>query len=278
MLGGRERTNYPFALTVEDFGTALGLTVQTLELMNPTRVGGYMEQALESLVAALEIISDTAVSELEIVPPEERKLLIQGLDSLTMDYPRLQTIHGLFEEQVERTPDATALVFQDQSLTYAELNGRANRLAHHLIDRGVRPDARVAICVERSLAVVVGILAILKSGGAYVPLDPTHAADRLRDILADAAPGIVIADESGRAALGEEALSSLTVVDPNVAGVINMSSSNPRVPELTSSHLAYIIFTSGSTGKPKGVMVEHQGVVNLVTARPEAYGIGAPRQ
>jgi non-ribosomal peptide synthetase component F len=111
----------------------------------------------------------------------------------------------------------------DQSLTYAELNGRANRLAHHLIDQGVRPDVRVAICVERSLAVVVGILAILKSGGAYVPLDPTHAADRLRDILTDAAPGIVIADESGRAALGEEALSSLTVVDPNVSDAINLS-------------------------------------------------------
>ncbi|KAG0206478.1 hypothetical protein BGX31_002765, partial [Mortierella sp. GBA43] len=287
VLGGRERTNYPFALTVEDFGTALGLTVQTLKLMDPSRVSGFMKRAIESLVVALESTSDIAVLELDILPVEERKMLVQGLNSLTMEYPQHQTIHGLFEEQVERTPRATALVFMDQSLTYAELNGRANRLAHQLINLGVQPDTTVAICVERSLSVVVGILAILKSGGAYVPLDPSHSADRLRDILVDLAPGIVIADDSGRAVLGEEALSSITVVDPNASDIIRLSSasatvdlsaSNPRVQGLTSSHLAYIIFTSGSTGKPKGVMIEHQGVVNLVTARPEAYGIGAPRQ
>jgi non-ribosomal peptide synthetase component F len=109
----------------------------------------------------------------------------------------------------------------DQSLTYFELNERANRLAHQLISLGVLPDTRVAICVERSLAVVVGSLAILKSGGAYVPLDPSHSADRLRDILVDVAPMIVVADDSGRAVLGEEALSSITVVDPNASDIIN---------------------------------------------------------
>jgi non-ribosomal peptide synthetase component F len=223
VLGGRERTNYPFALTVEDFGTALGLTVQTLRLMDPGRVSSFMRRAIESLVVALESTSDIAVLELDILPVEEHKMLVQELNSLTIEYPQHQTIHGLFEEQVERTPQATALVFMSQSLTYSELNERANRLAHQLISLGVWPDTRVAICVERSLSVVVGILAILKSGGAYVPLDPSHSADRLRDILVDVAPMIVIADDSGRAVLGEEALSSITVVDPNASDIIDLS-------------------------------------------------------
>ncbi|KAG0197755.1 hypothetical protein BGX31_004774, partial [Mortierella sp. GBA43] len=127
---------------------------------------------------------------------------------------------------------------------------------------------------------IVGVLAILKAGGAYVPLDPSYASNRLRDVLTDASPNIVIADESGRTALGEESLTGMTVVDPNVIldGIhdttshIGASASNPLVEGLTSSHLAYIIFTSGSTGKPKGVMVEHQGVVNLVMTRPEVFG------
>jgi non-ribosomal peptide synthetase component F len=223
VLGGRERTNYPFALTVEDFGTALGLTVQTLRLMDPSRVSGFMRRAIETLVVALESTSDIPVLELDILPVEEHKMLVQELNSLTMEYPQHQTIHGLFEEQVERTPQATALVFMDQSLTYSELNGRANRLAHQLISLGVQPDTRVAICVERSPAVIVGILAILKSGRAYVPLDPSHSAERLRDILVDVASGIVIADDSGRVVLGEDVLSSITVVDPNTSDIINLS-------------------------------------------------------
>jgi non-ribosomal peptide synthetase component F len=106
------------------------------------------------------------------------------------------------------------LVFNDQSLTYAELNERANRLAHHLIELGVRPDSLVAICVQRSIITIVGVLAILKAGGAYVPLDPAYASERLRDILMDASPNIVIVDAVGRTTLGE-AVSSITVVDPD---------------------------------------------------------------
>ncbi|MCG1019972.1 AMP-binding protein, partial [Mycetohabitans sp. B4] len=156
-----------------------------------------------------------------------------------------------FEAQVARTPDAIALVHEDQTLSYAQLNARANRLAHQLIQLGVVPDARVAICVARSPAMVVGLLAILKAGGAYVPLDPAYPCERLAYILADAAPAIVLADETGHAALGQAALACCTVLDPNV--LPPRADANPQVPSLTARHLAYVIYTSGSTGTPKGV-------------------------
>ncbi|KAF9992355.1 hypothetical protein BGZ65_012332, partial [Modicella reniformis] len=125
---------------------------------------------------------------------------------------------------------------------------------------------------------IVGMLAILKAGGAYVPLDPAYASERLRDILLDAAPSIVVADEFGRKVLGEDALPSVTVVDPNVVGVysvlsIQQGNSNPHALRLASHHLAYVIYTSGSTGRPKGVLIEHHGVVNFLMTRLEIYGI-----
>ncbi|KAF9923168.1 hypothetical protein BGZ65_009075, partial [Modicella reniformis] len=253
-----ERTNYPLMISVEDFGSELGLTVDVVRPFDPERVCGYMQQTLQSLSEALDHAPDILAHDLEILPLEERRLLLHTWNTTQQDYPSHQCIHHLFEQQVERTPQATALVFMDHSLSYSELNERANRLAHHLIELGVRPDMRVAICVERSLAMIVGVLAILKAGGAYVPLDPSYASEQLRDILTDASPSIMVADECGQKALGEGSLSS--------------------VPELTLHRLAYIVYTSGSTGKPKGVMVEHEGVVNLVMTRPDVYGIRASSQ
>jgi non-ribosomal peptide synthetase component F len=182
-----------------------------------------MEQALESLVAALEHTSDMAVQELNILSEDEQNLLLRTWNATALDYSIDLCVHHLFERQVERTPQATALVSNDQSLTYTDLNEHANRLSHHLIGLGVGPEILVAICMERSFAMIVGVLAILKAGGVYVPLDPAYASDRLRDILADAAPRIIIADESGRGALGESALSSLTVVDPDSVAALDKS-------------------------------------------------------
>ncbi|KAF9943539.1 hypothetical protein BGZ72_003842, partial [Mortierella alpina] len=121
----------------------------------------------------------------------------------------------LFEQQVERTPHTIAVVHEDKVLTYADLNTRANGLAHRLIKLGVEPDSLVTICVERSPAMIVAILAVLKAGGAYVPLDPAHGSERLLDILSDASPSVILADAVGRSTLGPAAVSSLTVVDPN---------------------------------------------------------------
>ncbi|KAK3816004.1 MAG: Non-ribosomal peptide synthetase module [Benniella sp.] len=282
-LESQERTNYPFTLSVEDYGGSLGLTAKVVQPLTPTRVCGFMHQALESLVSALELAPDMMTHELKILPDDERELLIQEWNTTQQDHPADLCIHHLFEQQVDHSPYATALVFNGESLTYAELNERANRLAHHLIGMGVKSESPVAICVGRSFAMIIGVLAILKTGGAYVPLDPSYASERLRDILMDASPHILIADHQGQQALGGSVLSSVTVVDPNEkeadSGLNSPAPStaldNPHVHGLTSSNLAYIIYTSGSTGKPKGVMVEHQGLPNLVMTRHDVYGISA---
>lgn len=179
-------------------------------------------------------------------------------------------IHHLFEAQVAHSPESTALVFEGERLSYSELNARANRLAHRLIALDVRPDQRVAICVERSLAMVVGLMAILKAGGAYVPLDPENTGERLAFMLADAAPILVLADTAGRRALGT-ALQGHTVLDPRE--IYGEAGINPDVVDLRCSHLAYIIYTSGSTGQPKGVMVEHAQVwVDLIIKAQQLGG------
>ncbi|CAO3572894.1 unnamed protein product [Mortierella alpina] len=270
-LRSQERTNYPFSISVEDYGTALGLTAQTVRPQDPRRVCGYMQQALDSLATALECNSKMPVARLNVLPPEEHTLLLDTWNETAEDYPDHLCLHQLFEQQVECTPDTLAVVCEDKSLTYRELNARSNGLAHHLIQLGVRTDDVVAVCVERSVEMIVGILAVLKAGGAYVPLDPFFASDRLKDIMSDAAPVVLLADEAGRAALGQSAVADVVVVDPSL--ITTMADSPPRVAGLSSMNLAYVIYTSGTTGKPKGVMVEHQGVVNLVASQQPLLNI-----
>ncbi|RWO03529.1 MAG: amino acid adenylation domain-containing protein, partial [Mesorhizobium sp.] len=278
-LGGQERTNYPLTLSVEDFGEALGLSAQVVEPISADRVCGYMQRALEALAEALEQAPNTPVRELDILPAEERTYLLEELNRTDADYPSDLCIHELFEQQVRRTPEAVALVHEDEALSYGELNAWANRLAHHLIALGVKPDQPVAICVERSPAMVVGVLAILKAGGAYLPLDPAYPSGRLRQVLDDAAPRLLLCDAAGRAALGAEALASLTAVDLSDGARPwadqGADDPDPRALGLTPRHLAYIIYTSGSTGTPKGVMVEHRGVVNLGLAQIGLFGVGS---
>ncbi|QPB24373.1 non-ribosomal peptide synthetase [Rhizobium sp. 007] len=267
-LGGEERTNYPLTLSVEDFGEALGLTAQVAEPVSADRVCGYMQQVLEQLAEALEHAPNRPVRELDILPAAERSYLLEDLNRTAAAYPSERCIHELFEQQVRRAPEAVALVHEDDRLSYGELNARANRLAHHLIGLGVKPDQPVAICLERSPAMVVGLLAILKAGGAYLPLDPAYPSARLRQVVEDAAPHLLLCDAAGRAALGAEALVDLTVIDLETAtpawAELPASNPDPRALGLTARHLAYVIYTSGSTGTPKGVMVEHRGLVRLV--------------
>ncbi|MBS9439721.1 amino acid adenylation domain-containing protein [Photorhabdus noenieputensis] len=272
-LGAQERTNYPFTLSVEDFGDALGLTAQIVQPFDAERVCGYMQQALESLAAALEHAPETPVRQLEVLPAVERKLLLKIGNGPQTAYSDPLCIHHLFEQQVANNPAATALVYEEQTFSYAELNACANRLAHQLIELGVEPDQRVAICITRSPSRVVALLAVLKAGGAYVPLDPSYPGDRLAYMLTDAAPSVVLVDNAGRTALGEQALAALTVLDPTI--LPDQPDSNPHVPALTSRHLAYVIYTSGSTGTPKGVMVEHCGLVNLIRDKITQFDIRA---
>lgn len=210
-----ERTNYPLFLSIDDYGESLSFVADVVQPFSPKRVCGYMQQALESLVSALEHAPDTMAHEFIILPEDEQELLLRTWNKTRQDYPSDMCIHHLFEQQVEHTPQAIALEFNGQSLTYSELNRRANGLAHYLIGIGVQLETRVAICVERSIAMIVGILAILKAGGVYVPLYPVFASERLSDILMDASPGILVADDCGKQALGDDAL-SVTVVDPDM--------------------------------------------------------------
>nr|WP_325052688.1 non-ribosomal peptide synthetase [Sinorhizobium meliloti] len=212
---------------------------------------------------------------MELLSSDERTYLLEDLNRTAADYPSERCIHELFEQQVQRAPEAVALVHEDEELSYGELNARANRLAHHLIALGVRPDQPVAICLERSPAMVVGLLAILKAGGAYLPLDPAYPSARLRQIVEDAAPRRLFCDAAGRAALGPEALVDLTVVDLETAtpawAELPASNPDPRALGLSPRHLAYVIYTSGSTGTPKGVMVEHRSLVNLTAWHVQTF-------
>ncbi|PHM77925.1 Amino acid adenylation [Xenorhabdus cabanillasii JM26] len=272
-LDGKERTNYPFGLSVEDFGDALGLTASVVSPFEPERIWGYMQQALESLVEALEHTPAMPVRALDILPEAERTLLLTTWNGTETPYPDVLCIHQWFEQQVAKTPQATALEFQGQILSYAELNARANRLAHQLIESGVEPEQRVAICVARSPAMVVGVLAVLKAGGAYVPLDITYPAERLAYILSDSTPSVILADRVGQSLLDDEMLAGLMVLDPTI--LPDQPDSNPRVSTLTPQHLAYVIYTSGSTGQPKGVMVEHQAIYQRTLGVNERYGVTA---
>ncbi len=213
-------------------------------------------QVLDSIVCD----SDQPIRSVSILPEMERQRLVMEWNATDTDYPQDQCVPQLVEEQVRRTPEATALVFEDKSLSYWELNARANQLAHYLIQLGIKPDDRVAIAVERSLEMVVGLLAILKAGGAYVPLDPAYREERLRFMVEDSQPVALLVHGATRqrfeALAGQVPLVDLEE-DAAVWAEHSTSNPDPAALGLRPDHLAYVIYTSGSTGVPKGVMVEH---------------------
>ncbi|WP_459426201.1 non-ribosomal peptide synthetase, partial [Serratia marcescens] len=272
-LAGLEYSAAKFDLTLDLADTGEGISgtlnfaTALFDRATAERYGVYLVQALR----AMTLNSPRSVSHIDLLPPAEREHLLHGWNRTERDYPLDQTLTALFEQQVRRTPDATALVSGTESLSYAQLNARANRLAHALIARGVGPDSRVAVCAERGLNMVTALFGILKAGGAYVPLDPAYPGERLQYILQDADPVLLLADAAGRAALGEPATPQLAL---EAALPETLSAENPA-PRAQASHLAYVIYTSGSTGKPKGAMNEHRGVVNRLVWMQEAYGLTA---
>ncbi|MEI2579470.1 non-ribosomal peptide synthase/polyketide synthase [Scytonema sp. PRP1] len=205
-----------------------------------------------------------------LTEPERHQLLVEW-NSTQVAYPQDKCIHQLFEEQVARTPDAVAVVFENQQLTYHQLNCRANQLAHYLRSLGVGADVLVGLCVERSLLMVIGLLAILKAGGAYVPLDPEYPSDRLSFTLEDTQVGVLLTQERLLDKLPQHQ-AKLVFLD-EVWSQIDSNNQDNLTIEVTASHLANVIYTSGSTGKPKGVMVEHRGLYNLALAQIQAFGV-----
>ena len=228
-----------------------------------TRLIGHFQTLLEGIVVQPE----ARLSDLPLLSePERRQLLVEWNDT-AVAFPQDRYIHQLFEEQAARTPEAVAVVCEGHQLTYGNLNARANQLAHHLRGIGVEPEALVGICVERSLEMVVGLLATLKAGGAYVPLDPAYPRDRLIFILKDCAP-VVLLTQGRFEALFEGMAKVLPVLDLSVQSPLwaNQPESNPDhdCVGLTPENLVNVLYTSGSTGKPKGVGARHRGLQNLL--------------
>ena len=234
-----------------------------------TQMLGHFQSLLEGIV----VNPDQQISKLPILSEAERQQLLVEWNNTQADYPIKQCIHNLFEAQVERaslTPDAIAVVFEDQQLTYRELNQRANQLAHHLRSLGVGPEVLVGICMERSLEMMVGLLGILKAGGAYVPLDSAYPQERLALILEDAKPLVLLTQKHLVAELPKHRAKVVCIDADWEIHTFSSAQENP-ISSVTAENLAYVIYTSGSTGTPKGVLITHQALVNHTIAAAKAY-------
>ncbi|HEV3051515.1 MAG TPA: amino acid adenylation domain-containing protein, partial [Longimicrobium sp.] len=248
----------------------LSYSTDLFERSTAGRMLGHLARVLEQVAAD----ADVHLSQLELLGEAERSLVLEAWNGTDAPYPADACLHELVEAQVERRPDATAVVFEGEPLTYAELNARANRLAHHLRSLGVGPDARVGLCVERSLEMMVGLLAVLKAGGAYVPLDPAYPAERLAYMLADSDPAVVLSQRRLRDRIGSTGAPVLEL-DEAAPAWADRPVTNPERGTLTPEHLAYVIYTSGSTGRPKGVGVPHRAVVNALSWMQDLSGLSA---
>lgn len=229
------------------------------DLFTPNTIGRMIEH-FQLLLEQIAENPGTKISELSILTPlQERMILVQWNDALR-DFSINQTIHELFEAQARRAPEAIAVIYEDQSLSYRELNERANQLAFALRNDGVNADVPVGLCLHRSLDLIVGILGILKAGGCYVPLDPKYPADRLAFMVEDANLRHVVTQRD--LALSLESFRVKTIcLDSDWPAIAQQPKTDPRCKAFPRQ-LAYVIYTSGSTGRPKGVMVEHRSVVN----------------
>ncbi|MFC4311933.1 condensation domain-containing protein, partial [Steroidobacter flavus] len=230
------------------------------------RWAGCFKSVLRGMVREPQL----RVSRLPFTSGDERRQLLEEFNATQLPYPQTQLIHELFEAQVSRTPTALAVMYETQSLTYEQLNGRANQLARYLRARGVGPDRRVGICIERSLEMVIGVLGTLKAGGAYVPLDPNYPAERLRYMIEDAAPQVLLIQAQVRERLPATSIETVALDDDWIE-IAHEASSDLSRTEQRANQLAYVIYTSGSTGQPKGVMIEHRQVLNLWQGLEQRY-------
>ncbi|UVL75986.1 amino acid adenylation domain-containing protein [Pseudomonas putida] len=270
LLGGEERSNYPLTLSVNDLGRGFTFSVLAVPVIGAARVAQWMANAVMQLVQALEQEPGTPLDSLSILGAADRQQLLGSFNATAQAYPQGHTVHALIEAQAARTPDTSAVSQGDQTLSYGELNVRANQLAHRLIADGVRCGDRVALCVGRHFERLIGLLAVLKTGAAYVPVDPAYPAERIAYLLADSAPVLVLAD-SHSVGLPVD----IPRLDLDQPGAYHHKADNPQVQGLDAHQLAYLVYTSGSTGQPKGVMVEHHTLVNLVHWHCQAFALEA---
>jgi amino acid adenylation domain-containing protein/non-ribosomal peptide synthase protein (TIGR01720 family) len=262
-----------FDLTLDSTETEAGLQVSLtyatdlFDAATIARMAGHWQALLAGIVAE----PGQRISDLSMLAQTERQVILHDWNATAADYPLTTSVQQLIEAQVVQTPDAPALVFGNQTLSYAQLNARANQLAHKLIGLGVGPESLVGIAAERSLEMVIGLLAVLKAGGAYVPLDPEYPQDRLRYMIEDSGVQLLLTQTHLRDALPLSASVQTLLLDESLDG---FATHNPNVA-VEGENLAYVIYTSGSTGQPKGAGNRHSALTNRLCWMQEAYGLGA---
>nr|WP_225778800.1 non-ribosomal peptide synthetase [Pseudomonas sp. Marseille-Q3773] len=270
-VANREQTNYPLTLLVSP-----GATLSIQYSHNRSHWSGQaveqVAQHLGNLIRAMLVDAGRALAELPMQGPAEQRQLLQDWNATDAGFPIDSSIHQLIEAQVCATPDAPALVFGEQTLSYAELNRRANQLAHRLRELGVGPDVLVGIAMERSLEMVIGLLGIVKAGGAYVPLDPEYPQERLRYMFDDSGIALLLSQSHLRDTLPIPA--GLRCLELDTEDLGGYRDANPDI-DVAPLNLAYVIYTSGSTGRPKGAGNSHQALVNRLWWMQKAYGLDA---
>ncbi|MBA1292719.1 amino acid adenylation domain-containing protein [Pseudomonas lurida] len=268
-----EQTHYPLTVLL-GIGDTLGLEFNysrhSFHAAQIQRLAEHFEQLLQALAQD----ASRCLGALPSLAQDERQRVVQAWNATHETYPLHHSVHRLIEAQVERTPDAQALVFAEQSLTYTQLNQRANRLAHRLIAAGVGPDVLVGLAVERSVEMVVGLLAVLKAGGAYVPLDPEYPRERLAYMLQDSGVKLLLTQAHLLEDLPIPHGVQYWVLEPGDAWLQDSQAHNPQVV-VDGENLAYVIYTSGSTGQPKGAGNRHSALTNRLCWMQQAYGLNA---
>jgi amino acid adenylation domain-containing protein len=230
---------------------------------------GHYEALLEGMVAAV----DQPVRTLPLLSRSDRERLLTEWNATTADFPRDLCVHELFEAQARATPDAVAAVFEAEKLSYAELNQRANQLAWYLQKQGVRPGVLVGVLIDRSLDMIISLLAVLKAGGAYVPMDPTYPPERISFVVSNANAALLLTQRKLAQGLPVGG-TRIVELDMNWEEIKQQRTDALDV-NVTSEDLAYVIYTSGSTGKPKGVEIQHRAVVNLLSSMRAKPGLDA---
>ncbi|MEG3902154.1 amino acid adenylation domain-containing protein [Microcoleus sp. B4-C5] len=266
----RKTARFDLALDLEEGLEGINGTLEysqdLFDASTARRIAGHFLTLLESIAANPE----QRISHLPILTKPEQHQLLFEWNNTQSNFPQDKCIHELFEAQTERTPDAIAVVFENEHLTYRELNTKANNLASYLQKIGVKPEVLVGIYVDRSLEMMVGLLGILKAGGAYVPLDPAYPPERLGFMLEDAKISVLLTQKKLLEALPKNS-ASLVFLDADWEGI--SSCDEPLVGLQNSSNLAYVIYTSGSTGKPKGVQISHASAVNFLSSMRQQLAI-----
>ncbi|KAB8332627.1 non-ribosomal peptide synthetase [Scytonema tolypothrichoides VB-61278] len=232
-----------------------------------------MVEHFRTMLSGIVTNPQARLSDLPVLTAAQLHQQVVEWNDTSTNYPTDVCIHQLFEAQVERTPDALAVVYEDQQLTYCELNARANQLAHYLRKLGVGPEVLVGICVERSLSMIIGLLGILKAGGAYVPLDPTYPQERLAFILEDAQVPVLLTQQQLVEVMPQHK-AKIICLDTDWQTIVQQSQEN-LFREIATNNLAYVIYTSGSTGKPKGVQIPHSALSNFLHAMRQTPGLSA---